>query len=120
MAKCPAHADGKPSLSLNATRDGLVLMHCFAGCTTEDVLAAVGLELRDLYDRPLIDALHARTARRHAHAVEAALTRLEADFMILVLVLADSGSGKRLTQHSQDLFSRSMSHVLETVQVLYG
>jgi len=37
MVRCPAHADGKPSLSLRQGDRG-ILVHCFAGCTNEDVL----------------------------------------------------------------------------------
>jgi hypothetical protein len=52
-ARCPAHADRTSSLSVAAGDDGRVLVHCFAGCAIGDVLAAVGLELADLFDRPL-------------------------------------------------------------------
>ena len=48
MAKCPAHEDRRPSLALRELTDGRILLHCFAGCETDDVLAAVGLEFRDL------------------------------------------------------------------------
>jgi DNA primase len=33
MAKCPAHEDRNPSLSIREV-DGKVLLHCHAGCTT--------------------------------------------------------------------------------------
>ena len=49
MAFCPAHDDrSRPSLSVKA-EDGKLLMHCFAGCRTEDVVAAMGLEMGDLF-----------------------------------------------------------------------
>lgn len=51
LACCPAHADRSPSLSV-AYRDGRWLLHCFAGCDTGDILAAVGLEMSDLFDEP--------------------------------------------------------------------
>lgn len=47
-ARCPAHDDKSPSLSIRET-DGKVLLHCFAGCFADDILAAVGVEWRDLY-----------------------------------------------------------------------
>ena len=47
MARCPAHPDRNPSLSI-ALRDGRVLLHCFAGCPPEAVLGAVGLTWKDL------------------------------------------------------------------------
>jgi len=49
MAACPAHPDDKASLSLTETADGKVLVHCFAGCETEAIVQAVGLELKDLF-----------------------------------------------------------------------
>lgn len=49
VARCPAHNDNSPSLSLLRSEDGRALVHCYASCETRDVLAAVGLELRDLY-----------------------------------------------------------------------
>ena len=47
-AKCPAHDDKTPSLSLRDLGDR-VLIHCFAGCEPGDVMAAVGLALSDLF-----------------------------------------------------------------------
>ena len=49
MAKCPAHQDSKPSLSVGVGEDNRILFHCQAGCATEDVLAALGLKQRDLF-----------------------------------------------------------------------
>jgi hypothetical protein len=46
---CPAHPDRKSSLGITETPAGHVLIFCQAGCRTEDVLAAVDLQMRDLY-----------------------------------------------------------------------
>jgi DNA-binding transcriptional ArsR family regulator len=48
VACCPAHPDENPSLHIRLTNDR-VLLHCFAGCTTEQICAALGIELRDLF-----------------------------------------------------------------------
>ncbi|MDQ6849552.1 MAG: virulence-associated protein E, partial [Actinomycetota bacterium] len=40
MARCPAHQDGTPSLSITAGSDR-VLLRCHGGCDTDDVLAAL-------------------------------------------------------------------------------
>jgi putative DNA primase/helicase len=56
MARCPAHDDRNPSLSVSV-KEGKLLLHCFAGCPAEAVLNAVGLSWRDLWEgeawRPL-------------------------------------------------------------------
>ena len=42
MAFCPAHENTRtPALSLKDGDDGRLLVHCFAGCTGSDVLAAL-------------------------------------------------------------------------------
>lgn len=41
MVRCPAHDDKNPSLSLNNSTDGKLLVHCFAGCSQESVLRAL-------------------------------------------------------------------------------
>ena len=48
MAKCPAHKDTERSLSVKTGNKGL-LFHCFAGCTCEDVCAALGLDQKALF-----------------------------------------------------------------------
>jgi len=51
MATCPAHGDKYPSLSVTPSVE-MALIYCFAGCSTPDVMAALGLALGDLYDNP--------------------------------------------------------------------
>lgn len=43
QAKCPAHDDRTASLSLGV-KDGRLMIHCHAGCSFEDVMAAVGMD----------------------------------------------------------------------------
>ncbi len=49
MAQCPAHDDRNPSLSIREASDGTLLVKCFAGCETVDVVAALGLSMADLF-----------------------------------------------------------------------
>ena len=67
MACCPAHEDRTPSLSISAGDDGRVLLNCFAGCGVEAVLAALGLELSDLYVTPAEDARRGTLASQAFH-----------------------------------------------------
>lgn len=48
-ARCPAHEDRTPSLSLSEGRDGRTVLHCQAGCTPEAVVTAAGLTMADLF-----------------------------------------------------------------------
>jgi hypothetical protein len=48
-ARCPAHKDRRPSLSISECEDGTVLLKCHANCKAPEILAAVGLEMKDLF-----------------------------------------------------------------------
>ena len=48
MACCPAHEDKSASLSIRHA-DDKTLIHCFAGCSVQEVVDAIGLEISDLF-----------------------------------------------------------------------
>ena len=49
MCFCPAHDDRtNPSLSLKA-ENGRLLLHCFAGCSPEEIVSKIGLGMKDLF-----------------------------------------------------------------------
>lgn len=48
IARCPAHDDRTPSLSV-CEKDGRILVHCHAGCEPKAILSAMGLEFRHLF-----------------------------------------------------------------------
>ena len=54
-ARCPAHEDRKPSLSITVGSNDRTLLKCHANCAIEDIVAAAGLQIRDLFvdEQPL-------------------------------------------------------------------
>ncbi len=59
-ARCPAHDDRDPSLSIGTGTDARVLLHCHAGCAVEAIVATIGLGMKDLMPAPVADV------RRHS------------------------------------------------------
>jgi len=49
ITRCPAHDDRTPSLSIAQGDDGRVLLKCFAGCSHQAIVAALGIEERELF-----------------------------------------------------------------------
>ncbi len=47
-ARCPAHRDKHNSLTISEGEDGKTLLYCHAGCSTESILAAAGLSIKNL------------------------------------------------------------------------
>lgn len=54
----PDHDDKRPSMTVSETVDGSVLLHCFGGCSFEQMVSGLGLEPIDLIPEGL---RHART-----------------------------------------------------------
>ena len=48
-ARCPAHDDKKPSLSVGVGADGKVLLRCHAGCPIETILGELGMTVSELF-----------------------------------------------------------------------
>lgn len=92
IAKCPAHEDRGPSLSIRETDDGRVLVHDFAGCGAADVVAAVGLELRDLFPERPTD--HRMRPSRAAFDARDALACLAYEGQVLA-VAADNWAARQ-------------------------
>lgn len=49
MARCPAHKDRTPSLSITVGSAGQILLHCFAGCSVNEIIGALGIQEADLF-----------------------------------------------------------------------
>jgi len=52
QAPCPAHDDNRASLTIGEGNDGKALLKCHAGCNTEKICSALGLQVSDLFPKP--------------------------------------------------------------------
>ena len=77
MAKCPAHPDKTPSLSINESADGKVLVHCHAGCSQDEVIAA--LRHAGLWQAADAAAVALRTQAKEREHAELVAAIAEAD-----------------------------------------
>lgn len=52
-ALCPCHKSKNKTRTLLVTEkgDGIITMHCFAGCSVVDITSAVGVSLHDLFPK---------------------------------------------------------------------
>jgi hypothetical protein len=49
IASCPTREDRHPSLAVRELDDGRILLHDFGGDDVAEILASIGLDLRDLF-----------------------------------------------------------------------
>lgn len=73
--QCPAHDDRRPSLVVSRGDDGRALIYCHKGCQAPAILKAMGLEMNDLFPRPLGMV---NTVRRNARSKQHFPTLAEA------------------------------------------
>ena len=109
-ACCPAHVDKDPSLSIRETPDGAVLLHCFAGCEVRDVVAAMGLELHELFpprDVPL--GAPKRTAR--LLTAGQALELLASEALLVFTSAVTLLNGRALTVADKNRLLESVSRI---------
>ena len=77
IARCPAHEDRSPSLSITE-KNGRILLYCHAGCTAEAICKALGIQVRDLFTEPMAPQKRlppaARLAQSHLSELRSRLT----------------------------------------------
>ena len=95
MACCPAHQDKSPSLAVTET-DDRVLVHCFSGCDTQDVTAAIGLNLADLFYNKLAGAEITERKRQRFEKV------LKSERIQVAIINAVEKVERPLTTHERD------------------
>jgi hypothetical protein len=97
VACCPAHDDSRPSLCLRQLSDGRILVHCFADCAVSDVLAAVGMDMTDLFPQSL-EGVHRRAKVTKPFFLPDVVRCLAADALTIVQCSNAMLRGEVLTQ----------------------
>jgi len=98
IAKCPAHDDKSPSLAIREV-DERVLIHCFSGCSTYEIVSAMGLELSDLFPEKINTG-----NKRYTKPFPAAdiLRCLTSEITFLVICASDLAKEEKLNQEDKD------------------
>ena len=122
-ARCPAHGDQTPSLSVREGDKGL-LLRCWAGCRLEDITAALGLAVKDLFFDQHADLATIREARRR-RAVErrrreafAHADGLTIDAFREAEALIESAKGIDISGWSDDRLHRAMDRLADAYELL--
>jgi hypothetical protein len=121
QARCPAHDDKGPSLSVRELDDGRVLLHCFAGCSVGEVVAAVGLELSDLFPPRLTPPGRGKPHReRRPFSADDALLALEIEGRLIHLAACEVAAGKSLNATDRARLGLAVERIGAAVGACYG
>ncbi len=107
-ACCPAHPDRTPSLSIGLGEQGQVLLKCFAGCSLERIVEAMGLTVTDLFPDGTSTSdeqasLPGKTCHSPLTLVDLALEkRLPWKFLFGLGVMEHASGGLQIPYHLED------------------
>ena len=109
-ARCPAHADNSPSLSVRETGEGSVLLHCFSGCNVAEIVGALGLDMSDLFPPRLLSG---NEPKRHARLINAsqALELLDTEALVVAIAAANIAQGVALLTLDRDRLSQAAHRI---------
>ena len=96
LACCPAHPDKHPSLSIRELEDGRTLINCFAGCSFEKILHAVGLEIDALYPEKFLG--HCLHPERHPFSAKDILEAVKYEALIVAVAASTMAQGESLVE----------------------
>ena len=85
IARCSAHDDRSPSLAISEGDEGRLLLHCWAGCETEDVLSARGLTFADVMPERL-GTKHSYRPMRQRFDARQVLAGVSHEVMVICLI----------------------------------
>jgi hypothetical protein len=113
VACCPAHGDDNPSLALRELGDGLLVLHCFAGCSVHEVVSAVGLDLSDLFPPREIGFGKGKRERRPFPATD--ILRCIASEALVVMIAAKSLRAGSLSKIDRERLNIAVRRIYEAM-----
>lgn len=113
LARCPAHDDRHPSLSIRECSDGKVLLKCWAGCAVHEIVAAIGLRIDDLF--PARPTQLGKRERRPFPASDV-LRALAHEGTIVAVAASRLGNGHPLTDQDRGRVLLASERILAAVE----
>jgi len=122
-ACCPAHVDRSPSLAITETDDGRILLKCFAGCSAQQVVEAVGMDLTDLFPSDNnINYLKAnnqgnKPVRRPFYATDL-LKIIQFEALLTSIAAFDLSQGREVSTEDRKRLKTALSRINEAVSYI--
>ncbi len=122
LAKCPAHEDRSPSISIRELEDGRCLIHDFGGCETAEVLEALGMTLSDLFPARLAGNGPAGGFARSHSSIPARdlLDVLSAEISIVTTVGADMLANRTISEVDWQRLASAVARIQRAREHAYG
>jgi hypothetical protein len=111
LARCPAHEDRNASLSICDKDSGATLVHCFAGCTVQEIVGAAGLDLADLFPPRPADPAHVGKPERRPFPAADILRAIAFEALVVGCAASAMLAGEAFTQVDRDRLMLAVSRI---------
>lgn len=112
-ACCPAHEDRSPSLAITETDDGRILLKCFGGCSVQEIVGAIGMDMTDLFPD---SNDHYKPKVKNAFYATDLLKLIEFESTIVIIAANDLANGKQLSDNDRSRLKQAHERILEAVR----
>lgn len=112
-ACCPAHEDHSPSLAITETDDGRILLKCFANCSVQEIVGAIGMDMTDLFPD---SNDHYKPKVKNAFYATDLLKLIEFESTIVIIAANDLANGKQLSDNDRSRLRQAHERILEAVR----
>ncbi|CDQ10187.1 conserved hypothetical protein [Acidithiobacillus ferrivorans] len=121
VARCPAHDDRRPSLSIREAEDRKVLLKCWSGCSVQAILEVLGLSLADLFpgDRRSLHEPGTGSMRRTFDCRDA-LTGIAHEATVALLIIEAVNRGDEMDIESLDRLALAEQRISDALQSVAG
>lgn len=112
-ACCPSHEDRSPSLAITETDDGRILLKCFGGCSVQEIVGAIGMDMTDLFPD---SNDHYKPKVKNAFYATDLLKLIEFESTIVIIAANDLANGKQLSDNDRSRLKQAHERILEAVR----
>ena len=118
-ACCPAHNDKGPSLAIRETPDGRILLHCFAGCETSNIVASLGMDMTDLFppdEKRREYPVEGKPRLKPAFYASDLMRIIAFEALVVQIVAFDMSQGKKISESDRERMKVACERIEEAMR----
>jgi len=114
-ASCPAHEDRSPSLAIRETEDGRILLKCFGGCSVQEIVGSIGMDIGELF--PPDDKLsHHKPKVKNAFYATDLLRVIEFESVLVSVAASNLANGVKLNDNDRSRLRKAQERIIEAAR----
>jgi hypothetical protein len=114
-ACCPSHEDRSPSLAIRETEDGRILLKCFGGCSVQEIVGAIGMDIGELF--PPDDKLsHHKPKVKNSFYATDLLRVIEFESVLVSVAASNIANGIKLTDNDRSRLRKAQERIIEAAR----